>query len=312
MPLQVFYVINASYNVSTTLIKISLLFQYLRVFRDGKMRVICITMLVLTGLWGGAYSFMAWVPCFPVRGYWTWSVGAKCYGFGSTKADEVFAVWVSHTAVNAVLDMVVFLIPMPLYFERGTTRRTKVGLAGLLVLGSVVIGLSMWRLATIVENKASTSPAFDPTWYTPISIVLGVLEVTIASICASVPIFWPSLRARLDEIFITREITVTRGRRSSRFSAVDCGNAVELQHGAGESSRNTESKWLRCSSRAGSETSRSRLAEIRPAEKKTRHYMGDFIQDQVDPLRKKGPFVVESEIVSGGAKGPKLGGLSRS
>ncbi|XXH02151.1 hypothetical protein Hte_008519 [Hypoxylon texense] len=283
--------------MSTTLIKLSLLFQYLRVFHGGVMRTICITMLVIVGLWGAAYSFMGWVPCFPVSGYWDMGVNSTCYAFGSTNANEFFATYVSHTAVNTILDMIVFAIPVPLYFHRGTVRRTKIGLAGLVVMGATVNGLTIWRLATIIEHRATTSPTFDPTWYAPISIMLGALEVNVASICASVPIFWPSLKARLDEIFVTREVTITtRNRRSNRFSD-EAGDRIELQRTESEDGGN---RWKRCPSRAGSESSQSRLAELAPVEKKPNHYMDDYVLDQVDPLRKKAAFIVESAIVSEG------------
>ncbi|KAI0376776.1 hypothetical protein F5Y04DRAFT_285577 [Hypomontagnella monticulosa] len=307
--LKLFYIVNASYTISTTLIKISLLFQYLRVYHGGHMRTICIAMLAVVGLWGAAYSFMAWVPCFPVSGYWNMELGAKCYAFGSTIAKDFFTTYVSHTAVNTVLDMIVFAIPVPLYFRRDTVRRTKLGLVGLIIMGAIVNSLTIWRLATLVEHRAATSPTFDPTWYGPISIILGVLEVNIASICASVPIFWPCLKARLDEIFVTREVTITLNRRSNGLS-VDAGDTMELQRTASE---DRENRWKRCPSITGSESSQSRLAaELAPVEKRTQHYRDDFILDQVDPLRKKGGFVVESEIISDGLRRQKSKRSSRN
>ncbi|KAI1212119.1 uncharacterized protein F4807DRAFT_417604 [Annulohypoxylon truncatum] len=294
--LRTFYTTNAAYNMSTTFIKISLLFQYLRVFHTGYLRTICIIMLVIVGLWGTVYSAIAWVPCVPVSGYWKLGMEAKCYGFGSRNANEFYKSYLSHTAVNMVLDMIVFTIPIPLYFQRDTIRRTKLGLVGVVSTGAVVNGLSIWRLVTIVEHRATTSPTFDPTWYGAISIMLGTLEATIASICASFPIFWPSLKVRLDEIFVTREVTITLNRRSNGFS-VDAGDAIELQRTASE---DRDNKWKRCPSMEGSETSQSRLAELAPVEKRAQHYKDDFILDQIDPLRKNSAFAVESEIISEG------------
>ncbi|KAI2463888.1 hypothetical protein F4781DRAFT_414858 [Annulohypoxylon bovei var. microspora] len=306
--LTVFYVTNAAYNMSTTLIKISLLFQYLRVFHSGYMRTICIVMLVIISLWGTGYSLMAWIPCVPISGYWILEMEAKCYGFGSRNANEFYKSYLSHTAVNTVLDMIVFTMPIPLYFERDTIRRTKLGLVGVVTTGAVVNGLSIWRLATIVEHRATTSPTFDPTWYGPISIMLGTLEAMTASICASFPIFWPSLKTRLDEIFVTREVTITMNRRSKGFS-IDACEAIELQR---TSSEDRENKWNRCPSRAGSESSQSRLAELAPVEKRAQHYKDDFILDQLDPLRKKSAFAVESEIISEGLRRPKSRRPSRN
>ncbi|KAI1453230.1 hypothetical protein F4805DRAFT_444380 [Annulohypoxylon moriforme] len=294
--------------MSTTFIKISLLFQYLRVFQSGHMRTICIAMMVVIGLWGAGYSLMAWVPCIPVNGYWNLEMEAKCYGFGSRNANEFYKSYLSHTAVNTVLDMIVFTIPIPLYFQRDTIRRTKLGLVGVVSTGAVVNGLSIWRLATIVEHRATTSPTFDPTWYGPISIMLGTLEAMTASICASFPIFWPSLKVRLDEIFVTREVTITLNRRSNRFS-IDPGDAIELQR---TTSEDRDNKWNRCPSIAGSESSQSRLAELAPVEKRAQHYQDDFILDQIDPLRKKSAFAVESEIVSEGLSRQKSRRPSRN
>ncbi|OTA99600.1 hypothetical protein M426DRAFT_324995 [Hypoxylon sp. CI-4A] len=299
--LKVFYIINASYNMSATFIKLSLLFQYLRLYRSGKMRIICMVMVGLVASWGAAYSFLAWFPCFPVGAYWNLEMKATRYAFGSEYAAELFRTYASHTAVNTALDMIVFAIPVPLYFQRETGKRTKLGLVGVVIMGAIVNALTIWRLATIVEHRATTSPTFDPTWYAPASIILGTLEVNIASICASVPIFWPPLKARLDEIFVTREVTITTNRRSNRFST-EPGNTMELQR---PTSEDCENRWNRCPSRAGSESSQSRLAELAPVEKRRQHYMDDFILDQVDPLRKKGPFIVESEIMSSGGVGRK-------
>lgn len=80
---QRFYIANGTYSVSTALIKLSLLFQYLRIFDSGPVRKLCIWLIVIISCWGAAFSFMAWLPCFPVRAYWDWSLaGARCYAYG--------------------------------------------------------------------------------------------------------------------------------------------------------------------------------------------------------------------------------------
>lgn len=77
-----------------------------------------------------------------------------------------------------------------------------------------VIVFATWRLITIVEHQVATWPTRDPTWYGPISIVLAVLEVDAASVCASVPIFWPVLRdMNWGKIFVTQEVNITRETR---------------------------------------------------------------------------------------------------
>ena len=81
---QRFYIANGTYSMSTALIKLSLLFQYLRMFERGLTRTLCIGMIVIISCWGIAYSIMAWFPCFPIQAYWDWSItNAKCYAYGS-------------------------------------------------------------------------------------------------------------------------------------------------------------------------------------------------------------------------------------
>lgn len=65
-----YYVTTAAYTTTTVLIKLSLLLQYLRLFRTGYRRIVVIVMIVIVSLWGSVFSFMAWFPCFPVKGFW--------------------------------------------------------------------------------------------------------------------------------------------------------------------------------------------------------------------------------------------------
>ncbi|OTA92211.1 hypothetical protein M434DRAFT_61763, partial [Hypoxylon sp. CO27-5] len=206
-----FYVGNAAYVSSTALIKEALLLQYLRVFDRGIfVRRLLISLIVFTALWGVAYSFLAWAPCIPVQDFWN-NGGPTCYGYGSQHPGPFVATFESHAAINMALDTLVLIIPLPLFFKDGTTTCTRVRLVGLLSMGLFVLVFATWRLITIIEHQVATRPTRDPTWYGPISIILAVLEVDAASVCASVPIFWPVLR-NLDwgKIFVTQEINITR------------------------------------------------------------------------------------------------------
>lgn len=138
-------------------------------------------------------------------------------------------------------------------------------------------GISIWRLAVCIEHKAATYPTFDPTWYGVGVVVLGMMEVNAASVCACVPVFWPVLTARIDQIFVTQEVKITRERR---FSG-DGDDEIELHDG--ENSMH---------SRAGSVTSQSQMHLT----KKTAHYMDDYVMEQVDPLRMK--TSVSTELIS--------------
>ncbi|KAI0136474.1 hypothetical protein BJ170DRAFT_13574 [Xylariales sp. AK1849] len=230
-----FYVMNAAYNTATTFIKLALLFQYLRVYGRGHiMYKVTLFMIIFVGLWGFSYSFIAWVPCVPVRSFWEAPPDARCWGYGSSIPSQFTATFESHTTFNMILDLIILTIPLPLLFKEGTAFKQRLRILALLFIGSIVIMLAIWRLATIIQHQTGTWPTRDPTWYAPISLILGVLEVDFAAICASIPIFWPVLEQQWGSIFITQEIKVTHeDRYDDHFSTANhhnrTGSETELK-----------------------------------------------------------------------------------
>lgn len=78
-------------------------------------------------------------------------------------------------------------------------------------------------------------PVWDPTWYGPISILLGAVEVDLASICASIPVFWPVVEKQLGKIFVTQEIRVTHHNRLSEVDDYEMSGSKTPQLSRAES-----------------------------------------------------------------------------
>jgi hypothetical protein len=148
---------------------------------------------------------------------------------------------------------------------------------------------SIWRVATIVEHRATTYPTFDPTWYAPVTLIQACLEVDAASICASIPIFWPVLVAKYDQIFVTKEVTVTREHRWPRNNSEAAG--LELHHSRSSSTGNlgsthsdgTSERYLNMSNTYGVATD----------------YNDPYVLSQVDPLRTDESMGMESKVTVG-------------
>ncbi|KAK7951984.1 uncharacterized protein PG986_007712 [Apiospora aurea] len=301
---QTFYVANAAYCTSTAFIKLALLLQYLRVYPKGSlMHRACMATVGLTALWGLVYSFISWFPCFPVNHVWELKPDAKCYGYGSSRPSEFSATYESHTAINMILDVIVLIIPMPLLFKEGTGSAQRLRIGALLFMGNMhttsivevehctnasftysVIALAIWRLQTILEHKAATVPTRDPTWYGPITMLLAVLEVDAAAVCASVPIFWPVLSNKLGGIFVTQEIEI---RRETRFfqmddaeSGLDGGQRVShgpvVMSNGGAGGRGSQPH-----SRTGSEVE---LKQHDGDSKQATSFTGSYSMKSMDPL----------------------------
>ncbi|KAI3340477.1 hypothetical protein F4824DRAFT_423351 [Ustulina deusta] len=240
--LKRFYVALLSYTISTTLTKLCLLSQYLRLFEDDlRARKICWFFILVSALWGLAFSLLAIVPCVPLSGFWDSGEKSYCYGFGSRNPAEIGATYAAHVSTNVILDLGVLAIPIPLYFETFKQKKQRVGFSIMILLGIGVNLVSIWRLYTIIKNRAGTYPVMDPTFYAPISIVLAALEVDLASIVASIPIFWPMLTHSWGKIFVTQEVQFelphfTPSRQTSRTRGDSDGSLklVITEHTGGQ------------------------------------------------------------------------------
>ncbi|TGJ78442.1 hypothetical protein E0Z10_g10320, partial [Xylaria hypoxylon] len=221
LPFFKFYVALLSYTISTTLTKLCLLTQYLRLFsNDLRARRVCWFFIVVSALWGLSFSIIAIVPCFPLSGFWNWEEKSRCYGFGSKNSNEIGGTYAAHVSTNVVLDLVILFIPIPLYFKTFKQKKQRVGFSIMFLLGVGINIVSIWRLFIIIKSRAGTYPVVDPTFYAPQSIVFAALEVDLASIVASIPVFWPMLLSHSwGNIFVTQEVHVTRHHR--RLSGED-------------------------------------------------------------------------------------------
>jgi hypothetical protein len=134
-----FYVANAAYTSTTVCIKLSLLCQYLRLWSNGYRRHVTIVLMVLVALWGSAFQFLAWFPCFPVKGFWDKQMDppAKCYGFGYRTTDEAKATLLAFAGSNMFLDLMIFMVPLTEYFRPNLKRQQVTALTGLFAVGSM-------------------------------------------------------------------------------------------------------------------------------------------------------------------------------
>ncbi|KAJ4357757.1 uncharacterized protein N0V89_002333 [Didymosphaeria variabile] len=275
--IKMFYFANAIYITNTAVIKISLLTQYLRIFKAGMMHWICKCLIVIIGAWGFTYGFMAWFPCFPPQAFYEKNAypNAKCYGFGFVNDQDFIGLFESHTALNMAFDVTVFVTPMILFTKPNLKMKNLFAMAGIFILGAVVVFTSVWRLYSIVDNRAATSPYIDFTWWTPISIILSCLEIDLAIMCASMPIFWPVIEESFAAIFVTREVQITEQRR---YSFADRGLAYELEH---------SDTMRRQASVKTQSTSRESLVITRLESGKNveEHYKDPYLAAQVDPFR---------------------------
>jgi len=140
MFLKHFYIGSITYPLILAFIKLALLLQYLRIFSGAsKRRLICkwlIGVTSVTSVWGFVYSVPAWVPCYPVASMWDFSLPSRhCWGYTSRDPAQALGFYISHSVTTTVLDLVIFVLPVGLLFQRRAPKKTRVALMVLFALG---------------------------------------------------------------------------------------------------------------------------------------------------------------------------------
>lgn len=130
---------NIIYTTSTTFIKLAILFQYLRLFNmQSKLaRTITWCMLAFTAAWGTTFFLLALFSCRPIAKNWNFKLSGTCVAWGSKNPDIFFATWAAHAASNMLLDILVFLLPIPFLRGLRLQGKTRLGLLGLFTMGGM-------------------------------------------------------------------------------------------------------------------------------------------------------------------------------
>lgn len=108
------------YNLALTFSKLSIIFQYMRIFTQPRVVTLCkimVGVLIIYGLWTVIGSALM---CMPVAFFWDTTLHGKCM--------NKLAFWFSNAALNITTDIMIFSIPMPLLKQLQLPRKQKIGL----------------------------------------------------------------------------------------------------------------------------------------------------------------------------------------
>lgn len=117
------------YNLSLVLTKISIVFQYIRIFTQRKTQRLCYIMvgiLSVYGIWTLCGSFFM---CIPIAYFWDKTINGHCM--------NQLAFWFSNSALNIATDIMVFAFPMPLLKALQLPRNQKIGLMFVFAFGGL-------------------------------------------------------------------------------------------------------------------------------------------------------------------------------
>lgn len=80
-----------------------------------------------------------------------------------------------------------------------------------------VVTFSVARMIALSIKRAGTVPIFDPSFNQPAVYVFSLLELDLAILCASIPIFWPLVTSlAANKILVVQEVEIRSDQRASQ------------------------------------------------------------------------------------------------
>lgn len=123
------------------LIKLSVILFYHRIFPVRRVAVVLYIFGAFIVVWCLSALIVTVFVCRPIRYFWDKSIDGKCINF--------YAFILAEAILTVVTDVIILAIPMPLVWRLNITRRQKLALSGIFMLGAFVCVTSIIRIPTI-------------------------------------------------------------------------------------------------------------------------------------------------------------------
>ncbi|KAJ2973277.1 hypothetical protein NUW58_g8977 [Xylaria curta] len=206
------YLSELYYAIDVTLIKLSVLALYLRLFNINNryFKKSCYAMMVFVLAWGVAVLLTTVFQCTPVRAAWDKTIlDLKCF--------DLAAFVIGSNVPNILADAVIIVLPLPLLWSLKLSVMRKLGLIALFLVAAITTIISLLR----VIFNANINP-MDATWNFVTVAILSTVEVSVGVCCACMPVTYPLFRLFIGRRIVSKTQTSSNdpshvyGRHSSR------------------------------------------------------------------------------------------------
>ncbi|KAI0509540.1 hypothetical protein F5B22DRAFT_616708 [Xylaria bambusicola] len=194
------YLSELYYAIDVTLIKLSILTLYLRLFNVNRhFKNACYAMMVFVLAWGIAVLFTTIFQCQPVTAAWDKTIpDFKCFSLS--------AFVIGSNVPNILADAVIIALPLPLLWSLKLSTTRKLGLIALFLVAAITTVISLLRV--IFNAKINT---MDATWNFITVAILSTVEVNVGVTCACMPVIYPLFR-----VFVDRRIVSSKSQTGSK------------------------------------------------------------------------------------------------
>lgn len=115
--------------MSINLTKVAILLLYARIFVQKPFRVLCWVLMGLVMSYCTASVVVGIFQCTPLPRYWDRAIPGTCI--------DTQKFWYANGSFNIVTDVIIILLPMPVFYTLRLRRQQKVALMFIFALGSL-------------------------------------------------------------------------------------------------------------------------------------------------------------------------------
>lgn len=171
--LECLYVMAILYFMQVMLLKLTLVFFYIRVFPGAKVQRILWGTVVFVCLWGFISVITAIFQCRPLRHFWTsWD------GLHEGTCLDANAILSSNAGISIALDFWILGVPLWQLWGLKMDWKRKFGVALMFCVGTFVTIVSILRLQALVHLAASSNASwefYDVSVWSTIEICVGIM-----------------------------------------------------------------------------------------------------------------------------------------
>ncbi|KAL4968718.1 PTH11-like integral membrane protein [Aspergillus stella-maris] len=177
--LKCLWVAVPMYIASLGLTKVSLIFQYLRLFPNRRFCIICYVVLGVVVLWSIFAIISGLLNCLPVAKFWNRELPGTCLNF------EI--IWFFNASMSIATDLIIPPFPVFQLSKLRLPWAQKTALFVIFMLGWLVVITGILRLFSL--HQAAEHP--DTSWSNVGAAFWTAAECNIAIICACLPFLRP-------------------------------------------------------------------------------------------------------------------------
>ena len=123
------YTLNPLYSVAITLIRLSILALYRRVFSVQRFKQITIVIAAICFVWFIVFTGVALAPCRPVQKFFNPQLEGYCFNFDS--------FFVAIEIIDIILDATILVLPIRVILRLQISVQRKVLLSFVFLLGGL-------------------------------------------------------------------------------------------------------------------------------------------------------------------------------